>query len=214
MSRLISPCHKLVTRPLVCGLVLAALFVGTVAAEDAVGVNGSKTRYATVVEHKVGDKQVKLVLTGAALRKRAFFSVYTIASYVDASVSVGEAQELAEKDCAKQLHLIMERDVGGRDMAEAFVGAIRQNYAAPRFAEQLASLSEFMMARNVKKGDHVWLTHIPKVGLHCQIVGKTDVLIEDVPFTRAVWEIYFGNNNIGEALKRDLSARLVGDAKK
>lgn len=208
MSRLISYERQLITRPLLCGLVLAALTAATVAADDTVRVNGSKTQYATSVENKVGDQQVKLVLTGAALRKRAFFSVYTIASYVEEGVAVRGPTELAEKDCAKQLHLIMERDVGGRDMAEAFRGAIRQNYPEPKFAEQLKSLSDFMMAQNIKKGDHVWLTHIPKVGLHCQIVGKTDVLIQDLPFAQAVWEIYFGKKNISEALKRDLSARL------
>lgn len=187
---------------------LTAAFGGSLVAQDRVSVNGSRNEYPLAIETKIGDKQVKLGLTGAALRKRAFFSVYTIASYVEDGVPARGPEELAAKDCVKQLHLIMERDVGGRDMADAFLGAIRQNYAEPTFAEQLKSLSAFMQAQTVKRGDHVWLTHLPKVGLHCRIVGKTDVLIQDVPFAQAVWEIYFGKNNISDSLKRDLSARL------
>lgn len=187
---------------------LLAALVGNAVAQDRVSVNGSRNEYPLAIETKIGDKQIKLGLTGAALRKRAFFSVYTIASYVEDGVPVRGPEELAAKDCVKQLHLIMERDVGGRDMADAFLGAIRQNYADPTFVEQLKSLNAFMQAQTVKRGDHVWLTHLPKVGLHCRIVGKTDVLIQDVPFAQAVWEIYFGKNNVSDSIKRDLSARL------
>lgn len=178
------------------------------AADDKVSVSGSSTQYPVAVESKIGDKDVKLVLTGAALRKRVFFSVYTIGSYVEEAAGVRTAAELAAKDCPKQLHLVMERDVGGKDMAEAFVGAIRQSYPEPQFAEQLQALSEFMQAQNVQKGDHVWLTHVPKVGLHCNLVGKAEVVIKDVPFAQAVWEIYLGKKHISEAIKRELTSRL------
>lgn len=191
-------------------MLVVAVFVGSVStvSADDVEVRGSGNSYKAAIETKVADKPVKMVLTGTALRKRAFFSVYTIGSYVEAGAAVNTPEELAAKDCPKQLHLIMERDVGGRDMADAFVSAIRQNYPEPKFAAELKTLSDFMQAQTVKKGDHVWLTHVPKVGLHCNLVGKTDVQIKDVAFSQAVWEIYLGKKNIGDAIKKGLVSRL------
>lgn len=177
-------------------------------AEELVSVSGSNVKYPATIDNKVGDKQVQLVLTGTALRKKFVFSVYAIGSYIAEGVSVSDADELAAKDCAKQLHLVMERDVGGREMAEAFKSAIRNNYDAPDFDDELATLLDTMKAVEVTKGDHVWLTHIPGVGFHCELVGKTEVTIKNVAFARAVWEIYLGKNNLGEAIKKGLVSRL------
>ena len=80
---------------------------------------GSSSRYSTATDLQVSGKPVKLNLTGAVLRKRGPFSVYTIASYLQDGVSVKSAEQLAAADGVKLFHLIMERDVKGRDMADA-----------------------------------------------------------------------------------------------
>jgi hypothetical protein len=192
---------------------VAVLLLGCGAAaraEETVGVEGSNTRYPTVIDAKVGDKDVKLALTGAAMRKKLFFKVYTIAGYVEQGAAVRTAEELAAADCPKQMHLVMERDVDGKDMAEAFRAGIRLNYAAPRFDRELDTLIDAFRAVDIKKGDHFWMTYIPKVGLHCNLVGKSEFLVKDVAFARAVWEIYLGKNNLGESIKKALAERLAG----
>jgi hypothetical protein len=102
----------------------------------------------------------------------------------------------------------MERDVDGKDMAEAFQSAIRMNHAAPAFEAELNGLMEYMKANPVKKGDTVFLTHIPGRGLHVMVVGKTEMMIPNVNFARAVWEIYLGKNNLGDYIKKGLTSRL------
>ena len=188
---------------------------GAGAAEDGrIAVDGSGTTYPVAVAGKVGDKDVGLTLTGAALRKKAFFKVYVIGSYVEQGVSVRDAAELANKDCAKQLHLVMERDVAGEAMAAAFVDGIGLNYPPDRFAEQTGPLLAFMKGYALKTGDPVRLTHVPGVGLHCRLPGEKEILIKDVPFAVAIWEIYFGHKNIGRAVKDGLASRLpVGEKK-
>jgi hypothetical protein len=180
----------------------------TTCATEMVGVEGSDTQYPTPVVRKIGGKDTKLVLTGTAMRKKYLFSVYAIAGYLQEGVRVRSGEELAAADCAKQMHLVMERNVDGKDMAEAFHAAIRMNYAAPAFDNELRGLMEYMKANPVRKGDHVFLTHIPGRGLHVVVVGKAEMMIENVAFARAVWEIYLGRNNLGDAIKKGLTARL------
>ncbi len=112
-----------------------------------------------------------LVLTGVALRQKFFLNVYAIGSYVIEGASVHTAEELAAIDQPKQLHLVMERDVDGKDMAEALLVAIRQNYPVPAFNDEVNRLTEMLRDIDLKKGDHIYLTHLPGVG--CAATSST-----------------------------------------
>jgi hypothetical protein len=177
-------------------------------ATELVRVHGSNTQFTTTMGITIGDQPVKLVLTGVALRQKFFLNVYAIGSYVVEDVGVHTAEELAAVDKPKQLHLVMERDVNGKDMAEAFLIAIRQNHPAPAFTEEVNRLTELLRGMDLKKDDHIYLTHRPGVGLHCSIAGKGDFTIDNPQFSRAVWDIYLGPNNVGEGIKKGLVSRL------
>lgn len=194
------------------GGIVAAVVVGicgsTVVAGEMVGVGGSAIQYATPINSTIGGKQYSMALTGTALRKKLFFSVYAIGSYAQEGVVIHSPEELASLDCAKHLHLVMERDVSGADIAEAFSNSVRANYAAPAFGTQLQTLREYIGAQGVRRGDQIWLTHIPGVGLQVQVVGRVPLVITDVAFARAIWEIYLGHNNLGEPIKQGLVSRI------
>lgn len=175
---------------------------------ELVGISGSYTRFATAIEGRIGGAPVKMVLTGGALRQKAIFNVYTVGSYVQAGAGVRSAGELAALDGPKQLHLVMERDIPGTKMAETFAAAIRQSHPAPTFTPELDALARLLRDRTIKKGEHIWLTHVPQVGVHCHVVGQGEHLIKNVRFSRAVWDIYLGEKNVGEAIKRNLVSRL------
>jgi hypothetical protein len=189
--------------------VVAVLAVAGLLAAEMVGVPGSNTQYPALTEIQINDKPVRVVLTGTAMRKKYLFNVYAIGSYLEVGVNAHSADQLIALDCAKQLHLVMERDVEGKDMAEAFKAAIRLNHADTEFGSEIESVTKAMAANPVKKGDHIWMTHVPKVGLRCTIVGKADFLIENVAFAHAVWEIYLGPKNLGESIKQGLTSRLL-----
>jgi hypothetical protein len=192
----------------VLAVAVAALCGAAALAGEKVGVGGSSTQYEARTEHAVGDRLVPMALTGTALRKKVVFNVYTIGSYMQEGANIHSAEQLAAADCPKMLHLVMERDVGGKDMAEAFQAAIRANYPDSTFNAELNALGEMMRALSVQKGDHVFLTNIPGKGLYCDLVGKKAFMIENVAFSRAVWEIYLGKNNISDAIKKGLVSRL------
>jgi hypothetical protein len=191
-------------------VVLATVLVGGVglAAAEWVGVSGSDTKYLTPIDKRIGGQDVKLVLTGTGVRTKYFFNVYAIAGYLQEGIKVRSAAELAATDHPKMLHLVMERDVDGPTMAESFEGMVRANYPKPAFAGELKQLTDYMKSITVHKGAHVYLTHIPKIGFHCQLVGQQEILIKNPAFSKAVWDIYLGKNNVGDAVKSGLTSRL------
>lgn len=188
----------------------AVLLLGTawVSATELVGVHGSSTQFTTTMDITIDGKPFHLVLTGVALREKFFFDVYTIGSYVVDGVAVHTAEELAALNQPKQLHLVMERDVEGGDIAEAFRLAVRQNYPSPAFDDEVNRLIGMIREIDFKKGDHVYLTHQPGIGLRCQVIGKGDFVIENPDFSRAIWDIYLGKNNLGDGIKKGLTSRL------
>ena len=145
---------------------------------------------------------------GVAMRRKVIVNVYTIASYLQDGVAAKSAEQLAAADGVKMMHLVMERDVAGRDMADAIQAGVRLNYPSDAFAAELKKVADVLGALDLRKRDHVTLTALPRVGLRCQVVGKTDVTIENSAFAKAVWDIYLGKQNIGEAVKTGLTSRL------
>lgn len=190
------------------GAAVLLICAARVSATELVGVHGSSTQYTTTMDVMIGDKPFHLVLTGVALREKFFFHVYTIGSYVLDGAAVHTAEELAALNQPKQLHLVMERDVEGGDIADAFRVAVRQNYPSPTFDDEVNHLVEMIREIDFKKGDHIYLTHLPGIGLRCQVIGKGDFSIENPDFSRAIWDIYLGKNNIGEGIKKGLTSRL------
>jgi hypothetical protein len=191
-------------------LAVALVLLGGAAAGavELVAVPGSGTRFTTTMEAAAGEKPVKLVLTGVAVRQKLFLNVYAIASYLQEGVRVRTAEELAAADGLKRLHLVMERDVDGKDLAQALQAGIRLNYPEPTFGPEVHTLVQTLQGDKVKKGDHIFLTHVPGVGLHCSVAGKGGVWIQNPQFSRAVWDIYLGRNHLGDAIKKGLVSRL------
>jgi hypothetical protein len=175
---------------------------------DTIPVPGSKNGFAAKVEREIDGRKVPLELTGVAMRKRFLFNVYAIGSYVEEGRLPRSAQDLVLLDAPKQLHLIMERDVSGQDIAENFRSAIRANYPAPEFEQEITTLAKQLSVQTLRKGDQIFLTCVPKVGLHVALAGKAEQTIANPRFCRAVWEIYFGKNNIGAEVKQGLLSRL------
>lgn len=195
------------TRRVLAVALLGLLACGVEAAEY-VKVGGSKTRYPTSVETQVNGKHVRFALTGAVLRTKYGFSVYSIASYVQEGLKIPDASTLANVSAAKILHLVFEREVDGRTMAKSFRESIAMNNPAPAFAAELTKLENYFVANPAKQGGHLWLTYVPGRGLGCQIDNHPGMVIESVPFAQAIWSVYLGPKNLGVAIRSGLSSRL------
>jgi len=176
-------------------------------AAEALGQKGSGS-FPQSKESEIGGQKVKLVKTGQAVRKKLIISVYSVAGYIQEGVKVRTAQDLIDVDCPKVLHLTMLRTVSGADMAESLVSILRQNHPAPAFDAEAKALADKIRSGSAQNGDHILITHIPKVGLHFKRVGGEEILIRNVAFSKAMWENYFGKHNVGEDVKSGLLSAL------
>lgn len=190
-------------------LFLAVVPMGLVGRAAVAAVEGSDDpRFVPTIAGRIGGVPVRLVLTGSAIRKKYGFSVYAVASYVQEGAAPRDAEGLSRADIAKQLHLIFERDVDGATIGQAFRTSIGMSYPAPAFASELARLERYFLPGGAKHGDHIWLTHIPGVGLGCLLVGRPGIVIEGVGFAQAAWGTYLGRRNLGVAIRSGLTSRL------
>ena len=186
----------------------ATILIGVALAGAPVGVPGSETTFTDEVEASVTGRTVLMKLTGTALRSKRGVHAYAIAGYVCKEAEVHSAEELAHADVPKRLHLIMERPLDGKTLAQSFRAAVRLNHAEPAFDSEIKSLEQYMRNMSARKGEHLMMTHLPGIGLHIRVAGKVDFVIRSVAFSRAIWDIYLGEKNLGESLKKGLASRL------
>ena len=188
---------------------LAAILLGLCAsatADDSAVTVGS-TNYPTSIAVQAGDKPMRLRLTGAAMRTKWTFNVYSIASYVKEGTAVPTPESLASAAVPKKLCLTFERAVASADLAKSFRESVAMNHPAPAFKAELDALAAYFEAHPVAKGSRVWLSSEPKVGFRCQLYGAPAVTIPNVAFARAVWDVYLGPKNLGDAIKTGLTSR-------
>jgi len=193
-------------------LAVLVLLVGSAAsaavAADVVPVRGSSTTFPPAVAVPVGDKAVQLRLTGAGLRTRLGFNVYTVGSYLQEGAVARSPDELAKADAVRMLYLVMERTVEPADFIGAFKAAVGKAHPADRFAAEFAQLAAAIGDKAAAKGDHVSLTSVPGAGVRVQVVGKVDVTVKNPAFAQALWEVYLGEHPLDDGLKKGLVGRL------
>jgi hypothetical protein len=191
---------------------LCVLLIGFVAvkspAAEPVMVKGSSAKYPPVVSIMVGEKAVKLNLTGTGLRTKFGFGIYAIASYLEDGAEVKTADELMKTDSVRAIHLVMERDVQPREFVDAFKTAIGKNHPADKFKGEFTELLTAVGDRALKKGDHIVLVATAATGVRIQVVGKVDVTFKNSAFADALWEVYLGARPLDEKLKKGLVEML------
>ena len=185
---------------------LAALTLPAVA-DETVQVPGSSTRYPVLVATSDGKQDVTLKLTGAALRSKLVIDVYTVASYLQQGATVRTADELVAADAVKLLSIVMQRDVDGPDLIDAFKTAVAKTHPG-RFGAEFGKLSRHVGSDVAKKGSEVVITYLPGAGTRFSFEGKEPLVIPGKEFADAVWGVYLGSHPITDSIKKGLTARL------
>ena len=148
-----------------------------------------------------------LVLNGAGVRKRAFFSVYAIGLYLP-DKKPGAADAIGAPG-AKRVAIYMLRDVDAATFTDALVDGMRPNHdettmkaLEPRIAELSSIMSEL---KEAKKGMAILLDWQPGAGTLVNVDGKSrgkPIAGED--FYRALLRIWIGERPVQDDLKKTL----------
>jgi hypothetical protein len=170
------------------------------------------------------------VLTGTAIRTKTFLKVKvyayglyvdvvaakaTLASYADQSVSSLERNDafyrrILDRDFAMTLRLVMTRDVGGDDMADAFDGALRprvQRAAAemdmPGGEAALDQFRSYFSLDEMTKSAEIVFSCSPEGRLTTSVKEEEQTPIESDALCWALFDVYLGEKPIsGDGKKR------------
>lgn len=186
---------------------ILAFAAGSLSAADPVAVPGSDVKFPPTVGTAAGGKPVTLKLTGVGVRTRAIFKVYAIGSYLAEGTAVKTAEDVAAADAPKMLYIVMERNVSGKDFAEALRSGVGKTHP-DKFAAEFKQIADAVGDQTASKGDHVSLLYLPGVGLRVQIVGKVDLTVKGADFAAAVWGVYLGGSPVDEKLKQGLASMI------
>jgi hypothetical protein len=162
---------------------------------------------AEVAGVKIDDKtrvaNTELSLTGAGLRKRAFFQVYAIGLYVQDR----KADPISQPG-PKRVHIHMLRDVGADTFTEALADGIKANTSEaeakalePKVKQLGATIAEI---KEAKKGMTIaldWTGKDTQVVIDGKPAGRP---IEGEDFYRALLKIWLGDKPVQDDLKKSL----------
>ena len=162
---------------------------------------------AEVAGVKIPDEDQKLVLNGAGLRKRAFFSVYVIGLYLPQKRTA--AADVVGSQGPKRVLIHMMRDVDAATFADALTDGMKENVSESEMKSldpQLKQLSAIMDQLKVaKEGMRITLDWLPAAGTQVTVEGKpAGAPISGEDFYRALLRIWLGDNPVQGDLKKAL----------
>lgn len=165
------------------------------------------------------------VLTGTGVRTRTVLrvKVYAFGLYVDQAGGRAALAAWRDKSAAElardqalyaellkggfpmMLRLVMTRDVGGDQMAEAFNDAL-----APRVGSDTAALTRFraFFSDRLSKGTELLFSWRPGNVLGVAIGGREVGTVESEALCRALFDVYLGEKPISSDGKKTVIARL------
>jgi hypothetical protein len=177
--------------------VMAAL-VGTSGVAAAREVAGVTLEEST----RAGGKELKL--NGAGVRKKSLFKVYVAGLYLERPTA--SAEEAITSEQPKRMVLVMTRNVGHDQFAQAVVDGFQRNSAAQMSTLQPRLDRLTSMIPDLGEGDVVDIVYQPGVGTLVRGKGK-EVALPGKDFADALFAVWLGQNPVDGDLKRDLVAR-------
>lgn len=203
-------------RPVALVTLLAALGVVPVAMSESMAppaaaavksVDGEGPFHGAL-QVDVGGRAERLILTGTAVRKALGLKFYQIAAYCDDDHAPRDVDAMAAADVPKRLILIMEKNISENILRRSFEQTFNTNDPEKKYVGPIQTLLDHVAAKPLSKGDRVTLTHLPRVGIQCQVCDAEPIVVSNPSFAHVVWNVYMGPKGVSPDLRKGLGARL------
>ena len=175
------------------------------------------------------------VLMGTGIRTKTFLKVkvYAFGLYVDSAAAAGALASYAGKDAKAlekdnsfyqallgmkfpmTLRLVMTRDVGGEDMAEAFDGALRPRVIQaaaeknmPGGEAALETFRGYFSVGEMTKDSELLFTCTPDGTLSSSVKGTAAAPIASAALCWALFDVYLGSKPISGDGKKSIVANF------
>jgi hypothetical protein len=186
---------------------LAVLVAGSGATGLALAQHALQTQGATVAGVKVpGQVSVggkTLGLNGAGVRYKAIFKVYTAALYLPSATR--DAERALRTEEPRRLHIVMLRDIDGRELGKLFTRGMEQSVARNELSKiipGMVQMADLFSSRNkLLEGEDFTVDWIPGEGTRIAVKGKHELSIKEPAFNVALMKIWLGQTPADHMLK-------------
>ncbi len=147
----------------------------------------------------------KLLLNGAGVRMKFFFSIYVGALYFPEKIH--NAKDVITRDVTKRIvmHFVYSHKISKEKIIDAFKDDFENN--SPNLMPSIKSDVEKFYSffdKDINKNDEVLITYIPNKGTCVEINKKLKGCIKNRDFMTAIFSVWFGEDPPSEGLKDDM----------
>jgi hypothetical protein len=147
---------------------------------------------------------VELILNGAGIRKKFFFSIYLASLYLQQPTS-----DIAEVLDVNRPARIEMRIIYSKIEKEKFVEGWEEGFSANLSAGELEAVHERLnqfnaMFETLVEGDLIDLDYIPGEGVRVTIKGVEKGVVPGGDFYQALLKVWLGDSPISKTLKKEL----------
>ncbi len=170
-----------------------------VLAAETVESSDTGMKFPKEVSFSYNGKDYDLTLTGVATRKKFFFKIYNIASYLQKGAAGGSKIEaIMQPDTAKQLTLKWVRNIEGKRVQDGYRESLSKVFSQAESSELQKQINEFVgfFSGNVKNGDEHEIRWIPGGVIQVLINGTNVGTIKSEPFAKGLWSVWFGPHSV------------------
>lgn len=215
-------------------ILASGLFPLATAAQETVNERSSGVPFPTRLAAPSGGEQM-LMGTGIRTRTVLKVKVYAFGLYVDGAGARSALETFAGKDhkaltsdrsfyaalleqrFPMTLRLVMTRDVGGEDMAEAFDGALRprvqraaNEQSMPGGEEALEQFRGYFSVEQMTKGAELLFSCTPDGTLSSVVKGEPKTPIASTALCWALFDVYLGEKPISGDGKKSVVENFPG----
>jgi len=226
--------ETIIQRPLVALLATVAISTATVAQDAGVQLE-EKSKVPFPMEITAAGGGSTHVLAGTGIRTKTFLQVkvYAFGLYVDeaparsalGSFANQSARDLErnqdfydrilDRDFGLTLRMVMTRDVGGEDMADAFDGALRPRVqraatelSMPGGEAALDIFRGYFSVDEMTKESELVFTCTPEGTLSSRVKGESADDIESPALCWALFDVFLGEDPISDGGKKTVIANI------
>lgn len=164
---------------------------------------GTKDGVTMPDDVKVNGK--KLVLNGMGLRTKSMFKVHVYVAGLYLPAKTDDAEKIVSTDEEKRLVMHFVHEVEKDSLVDAWKDGIEENVdkeVRKKLADRLQKLCDWM--EDLKVGEEMTFTYIPKKGLEVKVKAEVKGTIEGWDFAGNFLKIWFGKEPPTEELKKEL----------
>jgi RNase H-fold protein (predicted Holliday junction resolvase) len=200
-TRILNLVQRIMKSVAVKSIVLCITLMTVVHADDRLSEAKAEKQFPQSVVFDYNNEQLKLFLTGLAVRKKFFMKIYSMAHYIEQKPDAsGDEfyQHILQQHGAKQIKMVFLRVLTAEQIQKSLITGFKLNTNKEEYLQIRPQVEKFLRAidEDVKQNDEFIIRWLPDGTMLSIFQGEEISSIKNEQFASALWSIWFGNNSV------------------